>query len=34
MNYTNELGSVAMIYISSYIKSGSGIPKLLRGIHI
>jgi hypothetical protein len=34
MKYAIEIGSVAMIYIPSFIKTGSGIQKLLwRGIH-
>jgi hypothetical protein len=33
MNYTVEIGSVAMIYLPSFIKIGSGIQKLLWGIH-
>jgi hypothetical protein len=28
-----EMGSVAMTYISSFIKIGSGIQKLIGGIH-
>jgi hypothetical protein len=31
MKYTIEMGSVAMIYIRSFIKIGSGIQKLLGG---
>jgi hypothetical protein len=31
MKYANEMGSVAMIYIPSFIKSGSGIQKLIGG---
>jgi hypothetical protein len=34
MNYAIEVGSGAMIYIPNFIKIGSGIRKLLRGIHI
>jgi hypothetical protein len=36
MKYATELGLRAMIYsyIPSFIKSGSGVRKLLRGIHI
>jgi hypothetical protein len=33
MKYTVEMGSGAMIYISSFIKIGSGIQKLIDGIH-
>jgi hypothetical protein len=33
MKYAVELGSVAMIYIPSFIKIGSGIQKLIAGIH-
>jgi hypothetical protein len=33
MKYNVELGSGAMIYIPSFIKIGSGIPKLMGGIH-
>jgi hypothetical protein len=33
MNYAVETGSGAMIYIPSLIKIGSGIQKLIRGIH-
>jgi hypothetical protein len=31
MKYAVEMGSSAMIYTPSYIKIGSGNPKLLRG---
>jgi hypothetical protein len=31
MKYAFELSSGAMIYIPSFIKSGSGIQKLMRG---
>jgi hypothetical protein len=31
--YAVEIGSGAMIYIPSFIKIGSGIQKLIRGIH-
>jgi hypothetical protein len=31
MKYAVEMGSVAMIYIPSFIKIGSGILKLIRG---
>jgi hypothetical protein len=34
MNYAIEMGSGAMIYIPSFIKIGSAIQKLIRGIHI
>jgi hypothetical protein len=33
MKYAVEMGSGAMIYIPSFIKIGSGIQKLMRGIH-
>jgi hypothetical protein len=33
MKYAVEMGSGAMIYIPSFIKIGSGIQKLIRGIH-
>jgi hypothetical protein len=33
MKYAVEMGSVAMIYIQRFIKIGSIIRKLLRGIH-
>jgi hypothetical protein len=33
MEYAVEIGSGAMIYIPSFIKIGSAIPKLLRGTH-
>jgi hypothetical protein len=32
MKYPVEMGSVAVIYIPSYIKIGSGIQKLIGGI--
>jgi hypothetical protein len=32
MKYAVETGSVAMIYIPSFIKSGSAIQKLIGGI--
>jgi hypothetical protein len=32
MKYSVEVGSGAMIYISSFIKIGSDIQKLIRGI--
>jgi hypothetical protein len=31
MKYAVDMGSGAMIYIPSFIKSGSGIQKLIRG---
>jgi hypothetical protein len=33
MKYAVEISLVAMIYIPSFIKIGSGIQKLLGGIH-
>jgi hypothetical protein len=33
MKYVVEMGSGAMIYIPSFIKTGSGIQKLIRGVH-
>jgi hypothetical protein len=33
MKYTVEMGSGAMIYIPSFIKIGSGIQQLIRGIY-
>jgi hypothetical protein len=33
MKYAVEMGSGAMIYIPSFIIIGSGIQKLIRGIH-
>jgi hypothetical protein len=33
MRYNVMMGSVAMIYIVSFIKIGSGIQKLTAGIH-
>jgi hypothetical protein len=33
MKYAIEMGSGAMIYIPSFIKIGSGIQGLVRGIH-
>jgi hypothetical protein len=33
MRYAVEMGSGAMLYIPNLIKIGSGIQKLLRGIH-
>jgi hypothetical protein len=31
MKYAVEMGSSTMIYISSFIKIGSGIQKIIRG---
>jgi hypothetical protein len=33
MKYAVEMGSSAMIYTPSFIKTGSGIQKLIGGIH-
>jgi hypothetical protein len=33
MKYAFGMGSNAMIYIPSFIKIGSGIQKLIQGIH-
>jgi hypothetical protein len=33
MKYTVAMGSGAVMYIPSFIKIGSGIQKLVRGIH-
>jgi hypothetical protein len=33
MKYAIEMGSNAMIYIPSFIKTGSAIQKLMGGIH-
>jgi hypothetical protein len=33
MNYAVEMGLDAMIYIPSFIKTGSGIQKLIARIH-
>jgi hypothetical protein len=33
MKYAIEMGSGVMIYIPSFIKFGSGIQKLIEGIH-
>jgi hypothetical protein len=33
MKYVVEMGSGAMIYIPSFTKIGSGIQKLIKGIH-
>jgi hypothetical protein len=32
MTYAAEMGSGAMIYISSFIKTESGIQKFIRGV--
>jgi hypothetical protein len=32
MKYASEVGSDVMIYIPSFIKTGSGIQNLIRGI--
>jgi hypothetical protein len=32
MKYADEMGSVAVLYIPSFIKIGSGIQKLMGGI--
>jgi hypothetical protein len=32
-NYTAEMGSGAVIYLPSFIKIGSGVQKLIGGIH-
>jgi hypothetical protein len=34
MNYVVEMGLSAMIYVTIFIKTGSGIEKLKRGINI
>jgi hypothetical protein len=34
MKYAVEMDSGAMIYIPSFIKTGSDIQKLTRGVHI
>jgi hypothetical protein len=34
MKYAVEMGSGALMYIPSFIKIGSGIQKLIGGIHI
>jgi hypothetical protein len=34
MNYAVEMASGALIYIPSFIKTGSAIQKLIRGKHI
>jgi hypothetical protein len=33
MKYTTKIGSGAMIYILSFIKTGSATQKLIGGIH-
>jgi hypothetical protein len=33
MKYTTEMGSGAMIYVSSFIKTGLAIKRLIRGGH-
>jgi hypothetical protein len=33
MKYAVEMGSGGMIYIASFIKTGSGIQTLIMGIH-
>jgi hypothetical protein len=33
MKYVVEMGSVAMIYVPSFLKIGSGIQKLIGRIH-
>jgi hypothetical protein len=33
MKYAFEMGSGAMMHIPSFIKTGSGIQKLMEGIH-
>jgi hypothetical protein len=33
MKYAVEMGSDSMIYVSSFIKFGSGIQKWIGGIH-
>jgi hypothetical protein len=33
MKYIIEIGSGTMIYIPNFIKTGSGIQKLIGGIH-
>jgi hypothetical protein len=33
MKFTIEKGSGAMIYITSFIKTGSGIQRLISGTH-
>jgi hypothetical protein len=33
MKYAVEMGSLAIIHVPRFIKFGSGIQKLVRGIH-
>jgi hypothetical protein len=33
MKYTTDMGPGAMMYVQIFIKTGSGIQKLIRGIH-
>jgi hypothetical protein len=33
MKYASEMDSVAIIYIPTFIKTGSGIQKLIGGTH-
>jgi hypothetical protein len=33
MKYAVETGSSAVTYITNFVKTGSGIQKLIRGIH-
>jgi hypothetical protein len=33
LNYAVEMGSGAVIYVPSFIKIGSGVQELIRGIH-
>jgi hypothetical protein len=33
MKYAVEMGSGVMIYIPSFVQTGSGIQKFIRGIH-
>jgi hypothetical protein len=33
MKYASEIGSYAMIHMPSFMKFGSGIQKLIGGIH-
>jgi hypothetical protein len=33
MKYADELGTIPMIYKPSFIKIGSSIQKLIRGVH-
>jgi hypothetical protein len=34
MNYSIEMGSGSLIYIPRFIKIGSAIQKLIRGMHV